>query len=422
MNSFYAVNLLHRFDMTAKILYIKYKNIDWFKELYKNHILTFNGGWEHPGTKVNIAEFLTEFDKLIESFKTGGFNEGYPITVDINNLLIDGMHRLTLSYMYETKLLAEIDKYTPGQPYNFTFFKNRNPGNPLAGRPIILNGMEDKYMDRMALEFMLHSAHYSGTKIITMFPKAVGKKKELESLLTEYGTIYYKKRIKVTKQALINLTHELYRGEEWVGGFFPKDTLKANRCWGEDDVRIYVFAPKIITGTNRHISMREVKEKIRDIYQVGNHSVHIHDDPGEGIRIAKAVLSNNTWHLFHHMKEIPMSNRSMLSTYHTAISDSDKYCIGGSFVLSLYGLRESRDLDYLSLDRDTRDWYGDISCHNGQIQYYPSTKEDIICNPDYHMYFAGMKIITLDTLKHMKASRKEPKDIVDISLISKFSG
>ena len=42
----------------GKYLYIKYKNIDSnFKELYKQHIITFNNCWEYPGTKVCIDDF-----------------------------------------------------------------------------------------------------------------------------------------------------------------------------------------------------------------------------------------------------------------------------------------------------------------------------------------------------------------------------
>ena len=62
-----------RFDLMAKYLYIKFKekniNTDFYKELYHQHIKTFNNCWEHPGTKVNIQQFFDAFDRLIQNMK-----------------------------------------------------------------------------------------------------------------------------------------------------------------------------------------------------------------------------------------------------------------------------------------------------------------------------------------------------------------
>lgn len=97
MDNIYKVNFIHRFDLMAKILYVKYRNINFFKQLYKNNIETFNGGWEYPGTKIN--EFIKEFDKLIESFRNSKFVEKHTIPLGTNKVIQNGAHRLAISYV-----------------------------------------------------------------------------------------------------------------------------------------------------------------------------------------------------------------------------------------------------------------------------------------------------------------------------------
>ena len=45
----FSKNFMYRFDLMAKLLYLRYPDCQWYRDLYKNHILTFNGGWEFPG-------------------------------------------------------------------------------------------------------------------------------------------------------------------------------------------------------------------------------------------------------------------------------------------------------------------------------------------------------------------------------------
>ena len=52
----------HRFDLIAKYLYIKYKDLDikshFYIDQYHAHLTTFNNCYEHLGTKTTIDETL----------------------------------------------------------------------------------------------------------------------------------------------------------------------------------------------------------------------------------------------------------------------------------------------------------------------------------------------------------------------------
>jgi len=404
----YLNNFNHRFDFVAKILYIKYRHCVWFVELYKNHIQTFNGGWEFPGTKVNVQGFVESFDKLINSFDKYGFIENHPIPVGKNNIIENGCHRLALSYTTGIEPLIRRGNVNDDNcvPYNYNFFRNRNPTFNKS-RPPILGGMKNKFLDRMALEFCINVKSF---KVICLFPAAKGNDSKVDDILNKNGVIYYKKRISLSKKALINLTHELYRGESWIGGLFPTCSQKGSLCYGSDDLRVYIFSP------NTDCDIVKVKGSLRKIYNIQKHSVHIHDTYDEGIRIAKTVLNDNSISFLEKKKgTLSIGNKKLLTEY---ISKSnDDMCIDSSFVMALYGLREAKDLDYLSIGDLKKDIGKDINCHNSCSHNYTKSKEDIVMIPDNHFYFAGVKVASLEHVRDMKIKRNEDKDKVDVKLI-----
>ncbi len=47
---------------------------------------------------------------------------------------------------------------------------------------------------------------------------------------------------------------------------------------------------------------------------------------------------------------------------------------------------------------------------------------DIVNNPLYHLYYQGLKYVSLDVIKNMKTLRNEPKDITDVQLMETIRG
>lgn len=94
-------------------------------------------------------------------------------------------------------------------------------------------------------------------------------------------------------------------------------------------------------------------------------------------------------------------------------------CIEGSAVLSAYGLREARDLDYISnpnIKKTLR--LKEISNSNTSNKNYFKNIFELIYNPNNFFYFKGLKYLSLDKLKFKKKLRKETKDIEDLKLIN----
>ena len=281
-----------RFDLIAKYLYVKSKdknlNTDFYKELYHKHFITFNGCKELPDitrgekgiTKNNIDDFINSFDNLIENIKKNGFDERFPIPIGNNGVIINGAHRLVTSYYYNI-IPKTININEDGNTgYNYRFFLNRT-SNPY---------LEGKYADTMALEYINHNPN---VRTMVIYPVAydIIKLNKIIEIIKKYGNIYYHKIIKLDANGINNLIKEMYRSEEWIGGMFPNGWSpggKAQRCISDNPL---VYISIVMNDINKCI---ELKEKCREVYNMGKHSLHMSDYTSDTYRISSSLLNKNS--------------------------------------------------------------------------------------------------------------------------------
>jgi len=419
MNSIINQN---RFDLMAKLLYIKNfeKNIHsiFYEKLYKEHINTFNKNWEYPGTKVKIEDFIESFNNLITSIKKRGFDKNFPIEVgNLNNTLKNGAHRLMISYYFNLK--PDIKNYKLNcSTYNYDFFLNRN--NYWRRDNEIYSNLSVKYADRMALEYVKIKKNI---RCMILYPTSFkfGKEKNIQNIIDKYGNIYYKKQIKLSKNGVINLIKELYRGESWVGGMFPGDHCggKFKLCYEDKPVIMYLIE---FNNCNKII---EFKEKCRELFKIGKHSLHISDEINDTFRIASSLLNDNSIHFLNNANNNIISDkiRKYLIEFFNNYSvnkDSNNMCLTSSLIMELYGLRNAKDIDYIHIN-DSKIKIKMFGCHDDNwIKYYKIPKNEIIYNPENYFYFNGFKFVSLNILKRMKQNRNEEKDRNDLKLINKL--
>ena len=406
-----------RFDFMAKYLYIKQYdkkyNTSFFIDLYKAHINTFNGGYELPDstisncgiTKQNIDDFIKVFNELIDDMKENGYNKEYPIPVDKNGIIENGAHRLLTAYYYNIQ--PEIKQISgSGQHYDYNFFLQRRGKPPL----------ERIYADTMALEYINHNPKQ---RCMIIYPNAYDHNKIISvmQIIKQYGYIYYHKVVKLTPNGLLNLIKELYRGEDWIGGLFPTSggDGKFRFCYADNPI-IYISITM-----NDITKLIEMKEKCREIYKLGKHSLHVSDYISDTWRISSALLNENSIHFLNNgTNNISQQTKELLTTYFKEVeinSDKDDYCLTSSLIMEMYNLRQANDIDYLHKDNKIIN-LEKTGIHDGiWLTYYHIHKDEIIYNPLYHFYFNGFKFATLNVIKKMKENRNEEKDLNDLKLI-----
>lgn len=103
------INLIsqYRYDVFVKYYYVQAyltkENYELAKEIYLNHIKSFNNFKEPDGRKNNEKDFIKNFNNLIDSIKHTGINKTI-IPVTKNGEIIDGAHRLSIALYLNLKI------------------------------------------------------------------------------------------------------------------------------------------------------------------------------------------------------------------------------------------------------------------------------------------------------------------------------
>jgi hypothetical protein len=395
-----------RFDLAAKLLYLEdlrnHRCVNL--ELYKEHIrLLTLGKYQEPGNenKNSIEKFKQVFNNLYFDFINKGFDDQISlIPVCKTGSILNGAHRVACAIDLKKKVKT-ITLDVPSQELDYKFFRER--------------GASVDFLDRCANQFVKHSLN---TYIAIIWPAAIGKHKEIEGILEN---IVYYKELNLSIHGLHNLVCEIYQDEEWLGDRkqnYEGALGKTIPCFYKDQpTRVYAFQSE-----NSDVLIK--KGKIRKLFGIGKHSIHINDVHEQSLYIANLLFNINCEHFLNNgypNKYIETINKfdSFLEFCKDNSINKDRIILDGGIVLSLYGLRKCDDIDYITDNEinDNKVLRHEINSHKKEIIYHGVSIEDLLYNGSFHFYYRGIKVISLQQIGKMKETRGESKDLIDLSLI-----
>jgi hypothetical protein len=403
----------NRFDLPIKNIFLNFFdrniNCNFGEEIYKKHLKLWNGFKEYNNPNKNTFEaFKNDFISIFKDIKSNTFDwDESPIIVDADKFLLNGSHRTAASsYLNSPSKFQEGKNIRDGQKIcDYKMFKDLN--------------LDEKYMDAAALELVRNNRNLL---LVSLFPSATHSRPLVDNILLKYSNIAYKKDILLNVNGAFNYTLQLYKGEAWAGNWnnnFAGFRDKSRLCFTNNNpMTVYLIEVDNLTIA------RKIKEEIRQIYNIGNHSVHINDTYEETLRLSRCLFNSNSVHFLNHsrLQHYPKFFQQ-LAYYENYLKennlDFEDYCITASSILSLYGLREGNDLDYLHFNPHKINGHPDIHSHNEYgVGRYSETIDNIIYNPKNHFYYGNLKAASVDIIKALKLYRNEPKDIQDIQLIN----
>ncbi|MDH5740480.1 MAG: FkbM family methyltransferase [Nitrospira sp.] len=419
---YHAVEVLHptkllspaRLDVMAKYVYaqewVRGTHTKWGTHVYRDHLRVWNEFVEGDGSgKSSFEDFKAAFDELLTHIAHHGFDERHGlIPTGRNNVIIDGAHRLATALALNLPVKVLRFGMQPRQ-YNYAFFQAR--------------GLSEEILDELVLQYCRLDDR---VRVAVLFPVAKGHDDEIMEMLEESGPIIYCKAVTISHRGRENLIRLLYRGESWVGdGGRPTAGLLQHviQRFVEHHPVKFVFYVGGNEGKNR-----EIKGRIRALFNLGNDPVHINDLHGQTISIAESVLNANSLHLLNHARSSSLTNfTELFRTFREWIAqehlDGQRFCVDGSAVLSAYGLRDANDLDYLYLGEPIVQGPSMlISCHNAELSHYNIPLNDLVRDPRNYLYFDGIKFLAIHIIRAMKAARGEPKDMSDVYRIDALEG
>lgn len=413
VNDFYLIHSINscelltynRFDLSFKLLFLDLIDKEKIvaEEVYKNHIKAFSlGRYVEPGNanKNSIEKYYRDFQKIFKDISHNGFSANKSlIPLSVDGSISNGSHRLASAIINNINIKG-IKLDIESDTYDYKFFYKR--------------GVSEKVLDIAATKFIEYA---NNVYMAIIWPSATGHEEEINNSIK--NTVYQKK-VKLNYTGAHNLISQIYHGESWVGS--EKDKFsgamhKLLECFKNyNPVRVVAFQAD---------SLKDVfiiKDKIRAVFKIGKHSIHITDNKDESVRVSRALFNDNSIHMMNHSdpNKYLQVHENVLKIKDFAFNNDLSYkdfVIDTSMVLALYGLRSAKDIDLLCNHNNIKDMPSGISLHDDELQYHQLQKNELIYNPNFYFYFNGLKFVSFDRVFSMKRNRSESKDIYDCNMM-----
>lgn len=396
----------NKLDLAFKLFYLdtKDKNEELALKIYREDIKAQTLGiFKEYGNeeKNNFNRYIKEFTSIYENIKAEGFNQDKTVIPLSNiNTIINGSHRIA-SAIHLDKKVSCVKLDIPFISCDYKYFYGANVSTDI--------------LDIVVSKFIEYSEN---TYIAFLWPSGEGNKELAES---KFSNIVYKKEIELSSNGGFNLLFELYKHMNWIGD-------EKNNYSGIEQKYIECFPnfkpfTVLIFQSESIEKVREIKEEVRKIYNIGFSSVHITDTKEEAIRISQFILNKNGLHFLKYANPFKIKSlNKQLEVYQQFLEDNNinnqDIVLDSSILLSLYGIREANDIDYLLADKfSITKIYDNIEPHDEVLKYYKEQKINLIYNPKYFFYYKGFKFISFDSLYFMKKNRNEEKDKNDIKIM-----
>lgn len=403
-----AVDLLtcNRFDLAAKLLFlegIKYGG-NVFSDLYSDHIRALTlGTFVEPGNedKNGVGKFVDTFLGLYKNIGSNGLDSDISIVpLARDGSILNGAHRVACAADLGLNVKCVLLD-APPEPYDFNYFWKC--------------AFPESYLDLCARKFVETSEN---TYVALVWPSARGEQSEL---LAIFKRLVYHKKILFNSNGFHNLLSLTYQGEPWLGdrrANYPGVSGKLAHCYiPHQPLRMFVFQADSIE------EVQTIKQRVRDIFGLGKHSIHINDKKSEAISIAHVLLNENSIHFINnaHPNKYQSTADEVIRFKQWCGANGmslEDFVVDGGMVLSAYGYRKNVDIDYLSScvinDYDVED---DINSHDEAVRFHGESTNSLVYDDRFHFRFDGVKFISLKQLLRMKSNRGEVKDKNDILLM-----
>jgi hypothetical protein len=451
-----ATSLLiyRRWDIIIKYVYIKYfdlycqhhpnlsqsnylnaPELKWFRDLYTDHLKVLNGGYEistyyQETEKKTLEEFLNSFHSLYFSIKKTGFDSKHTVPVGIDNIAINGAHRIAISSLFNIQIpIAKINIYSGLNLPPYAFNDRTKYKMPISNISMVISGLTQEQQEFVLREYVqIKSKDLRFLVVYDHNTNQIHESYLKQYLEKENYHIIHHKDIKLNIYGAFQFLKNLYFRETKVN-----ITLKTAQTYlaryidqfpEQFTTRVYLIESNYFN--NLSPSGARDKTHLRHYYG-SDHSLHVTDNSIETIQMSTLIYHQqsidylNLLPLRHHHKidELFLTYMKILEINKKDLK-KEQFIIVSSFLLGLFSIRNPSDIDFIYDSHLIKNKILEKSSHNKYIECYPDLFT-LLYNPTFHFYYFSLKVINLEQLKKMKILRNERKDYLDIQLIDNFN-
>ena len=335
------------------------------------------------------------------------------------------------------------------------------------------DGIDTIDMDLIMLEYVKCKPNVF---IITLWPIAENYANDLLKKLNDDGNVYYLKKINLTKNGLRSLMFWMY--DEFTfseKNKFIEKKLEYINATTENNTVTFIFFDNV---KNKRISGQgsAYKKELRNMILKnlnnkdlrGNDIIHVNDNFYQTIEYSQMILNENSIKFLNNQRidrfssdEFSVSN-NMLQTmrkwlyFNISQLEISRMIIVGGFILYMFGIRNSQDIDGLFIpcgkdddnenmfvqkifkhlqNKGSRIYFTDVGIEGSQYwrdkwteknmqvleQFNIKNTTELATNPRYHMYCQGIKFYLPDHEIIRKIIRNRPQDHIDFIMINMIS-
>ena len=398
-----------RLDVFSKIDYVQ-SYLDghqtaWSKAIYRSylHAIQPHGGFNENGTKFSIRDYERAFIALIESCEEFGFDPSISRIPISKGGIVNGSHRLAVSLCLSLK--PEVEKSDQeDHVYDFRFI------NRIGLAPI--------YRQHMSWHLL---SYRKDARAFLLTGLDENLENKISDAISDFAQIVTIEKVNLTKIGQRRIMELAYGHNDWWKPQF-RESMVSERFSNKGRCSAIFFIGSDLSRLN------DFKSSLRQLLGTNYFDRQIHgtDYYFDTIAIAEILLNKNG---LHFINNAPIDSESRVVSllggqiqYVEADGLAVPWCIDGSSIMEIYGIREARDIDYVSVDDkkllSSIKKAGDN--HKTEFLKYPISEYDLVSDPRLHFRYKGHKFMALSTLMFIKSSLLDTKALKDIVSIAQF--
>jgi hypothetical protein len=397
-----------RLDVFARTEFVRSRVLgqvgNWGRLLYRNFLIAnrIDGKESENQAKSTVADYFKSFEKLIDSIMEHGFDSSFGTIPVSESGIVNGAHRLAVALTLNERVIASPSS-EPFGAYDYLWFRR--------------SGMGEEFIDVMAYGLI---SSLNNVRAYVTFGEDLEISDRIAKEISLHAKPIIRKRLGLTEIGQRRLIDLCYGHNDW---WEPRLLEPMTRERFEDDAP---WCDIVFTQESELDQLRDRKVQLRKLLPQSHFDRKIHgtDYYFDTFFLAEAILNKNS-RMFLNTSPIGSEDRifeTLGGPFKTTepVLARKNWCIDGSSVLEIHGLRRASDIDYIvdegALIPHELKKQGDDHAQEyarGQADVY-----ELINDPRNHLVYKGVKFLSLQALLLNKFQNTDQKGKLDVGLIA----
>lgn len=393
-----------RLDVFARVDLVRAQLLNqsglWGRTLYRNYLIATgaNGREFENGTKASISDYFLDFYQLIQSMKKKGFLEEFGAIPVTPEGITNGAHRLAIALELSLPVFVSAT-HEPFSNYDYRFMQKRQVART--------------FIDKMA--FNLLSASRS-SRAVLVFGESSKIVDAIEDEVRKTAGVVVRTRVQLTEIGKRRVVQLAYDHNVWWNRSKLLEKMTSERFEnGPSHCDLIFTLEKDLSTLNAR------KEHLRRMLPTNHFERRIHgtDHHFDTMFLAEFALNLNS-RLFVNSSPIGSEDRitrllgDLVPQSDSSMSELN-WCVDGSSVLELLGLRQANDIDYVVCEGSPAPVALRKAGSNHAKEYIHGFADpfEIIEDPRNHLIYKGIKFISPSALLSHKFHQSDPQSKLD---------